>query len=82
MALSVVSPNANGLRSADKRAGVLQKLRSLPVTVDVVLLQETHCSSKVECEAWFRGSVFFFPVGSLGSVRYSPVGHSSYIDHA
>ena len=58
----------NGLRSADKRAGVLQWLRSLPVTVDVVSLQEVHCSSMAECESWFRGSGFLC-VGSFGSVR-------------
>lgn len=68
MALSVVSLNAIGLPSGDKPAGVLQWRQSLPVTVDVVLLQETYCSSMVECEAWFRGSGFLC-VGSFGMVR-------------
>ena len=34
----------------------MQLLRSLPVSVDVVCLQETHCLSVVECYTWFQSS--------------------------
>ena len=47
MALNVISVNANGLRDSDKRAGLLQYLRSLPSVV--VCLQECHWSSDSEC---------------------------------
>ena len=56
MALSIISLNVNGLHESSKREGLLQWLRSLPVTVDVVSLQETHCTSDVECHSWFSSS--------------------------
>ena len=43
---------------ADKRAGFLQWLHSLPVVVDVVCIQEYHCVSLAECDLWFRSSCF------------------------
>ena len=43
---------------ADKRAGFLQRLHSLPVVVDVVCIQEYHCVSLAECDLWFRSSGF------------------------
>ena len=43
---------------ADKRAGFLQWLHSLPVVVDVVSIQEYHCVSLAECDLWFRSSGF------------------------
>ena len=51
-----------------KRIGLVQWLRSLPVCVDVVCLQETHCTSASECSAWFRSSGFT-PVVSPGSAH-------------
>lgn len=51
MALLIVSINANGLRDLDKRSGFLQWLRSLPCTVDVVCVQEAHCTSAFECDS-------------------------------
>ena len=42
----------------------MQWLRSLPVVVDVVCLQETHCVSAVECSLWFRSSGFDSVVSS------------------
>ena len=56
MALSIVTLNANGLRDQSKRAGLLQWLRSLTAAPDIVCLQECHCSSDLECQAWFRAS--------------------------
>ena len=58
MALSIFQLNANGLRNPDKRAGLLQWLRSFAVIPDVVCLQEAHCVSDVECQSWFRSSGF------------------------
>ena len=58
MALSILSLNCNGIRDQSKRSGLLQWLRSLPVSVDIVCLQETHCVSVVECSSWFRSSGF------------------------
>ena len=58
MALSILSLNCNGIRDESKRNGLLQWLRSLPVVVDVVCLQETHCVSVAECSLWFRSSGF------------------------
>ena len=58
MALSVLSLNCNGIRDQSKRTGLLQWLRSLPVTVDVVCLQETHCVSSSDCSLWFASSGF------------------------
>ena len=43
---------------ADKRAGFLQWLHSLPVVVDVVCIQEYHRVSLAECDLWFRSSGF------------------------
>lgn len=51
MALLIVSINANGLRDLDKRSGFLRWLRSLPCTVDVVCVQEAHCTSAFECDS-------------------------------
>ena len=79
MALSIISINVNGLRESSKRDGLLQWLRSLPVTVDVVSLQETHCTSDVECHSWFpfSGLNFVLSPGSGRSggciVLYRPV---------
>jgi len=47
MALSIFSLNVNGLRKSSEREGLVQWLQSLPLTVDVVCLQETHCISDV-----------------------------------
>ena len=68
MALSIISLNVNGLREPSKREGLLQWLRSLPVSVDVVCLQESHCVSDVECHSWFSSSGLSF-VLSPGSSR-------------
>ena len=56
MASSIVTLNANGLRDQSKRAGLLQWFRSLTVVLDIVCLQECHCSSDLECQSWFRSS--------------------------
>ena len=58
MALSILTLNYNGIRDQSKRKGLVQWLRSLPVSVDVVCLQETHCVSSVECSSWFLSSGF------------------------
>lgn len=58
MALSILSLNCNGLRDQSKRHGLVHWLRSIPVSVDVVCLQETHCLSVAECSLWFRSSGF------------------------
>ena len=58
MALTIVTLNYNGLRDQSKRDGLVQWLRSIPVSVDVVCLQETHCVSSAECSLWFRSSGF------------------------
>ena len=68
MALSVLSLNCNGIRDQPKRAGLVQWLRSLPVCVDIVCLQETHCLSLFECSLWFQSSGFSFSL-SCGSVH-------------
>ena len=68
MALSIIQLNTNGIRNSDKRAGLLQWLRSLSVVPDVVCLQETHCVSDVECQSWFRSSGFH-SVASPGSQK-------------
>ena len=62
MALSVISLNVNGLRDPSKRSAFVQWLHSLPVQVDVVCLQETHCLSDVECNSWFSFCGFSFVV--------------------
>ena len=56
MALSFITLNVNGLRDVDKRAGVVHWLQSLPSPVDVVCLQETHCTSVEECTRWFSAT--------------------------
>ena len=53
---------------AEKRAGFLQWLHSLPVVVDVVCIQESHCVSLAECDLWFRSSGFLSVV-SPGSKK-------------
>ena len=58
MALSLLSLNCNGIRDQFKRTGLVQWLGSLPVIVDVVCLQETHCVSQTECTLWFSSSGF------------------------
>lgn len=68
MALSVLSLNCNGMRDQPKRAGLVQWLRSLPVRVDIVCLQETHCLSMSECSLWFQSSGFSCAL-SCGSVH-------------
>ena len=68
MALSVLSLNCNGIRDQPKRAGLVQWLRSLPVSVDIVCLQETHCLSLSECSLWFQSSGFSCAL-SCGSVH-------------
>ena len=68
MALSIISLNVNGMWDQSKRLGLVQWLRSLPVTVDVVCLQETHCTSDSECSSWLSSSGFSCAV-SPGSVK-------------
>ena len=58
MALSILSLNTNGIRDNAKRDGLVQWLRSLPVSLDLVCLQETHCTSGDECCSWFLSSGF------------------------
>ena len=58
MALRVITINANGLRDSDNRAGLLQYFRSLPSVVDVVCLQECHCSSEMSVKCGFVPPVF------------------------
>ena len=58
MVLSILSLHCNGIRDQSKRSGLLQWLRFLPVSVDIVCLQETHCVSVAECSSWFRSSGF------------------------
>ena len=66
MALSIITLNVNGLRDVHKCAGVLQWLQLLPSPVDVVCLQETHCSSVEECTRWFSATGLSC-VASVGS---------------
>ena len=68
MALSVLSLNCNGIRDQPKHAGLVQWLRSLPLSVDIVCLQETHCLSFSECSLWFQSSGFSCAL-SCGSVH-------------
>ena len=58
MALSILSFNCNGIRDQSKRVGLFQWLRSLPVTVDIVCLQETHAVSLADCFLCFASSGF------------------------
>ena len=68
MALSILTLNCNGIWDQYKRSGLVQWLRSLPVSVDVVCLQETRCISVSECSLWFQ-SAGFSSVVSPGSVH-------------
>ena len=68
MALSVITVNVNGLRDAVKRAGVMQWLHALPAPVDIVCLQEVHCTSVEECTRWFSSTGLLCVVSS-GSVH-------------
>ena len=68
MVLSVLSLNCNGIRDQPKHAGLMQWLRSLPVSVDIVCLQETHCLSFSECSLWFQSSGYSCAL-SCGSVH-------------
>ena len=64
--MSFLTLNVNGLRDANKRAGLLQWLSHL--ALDFVCLQETHVISSDECNSWF--SPFgFLCVASPGSVH-------------
>ena len=58
---------------ADKRAGFLQWLRSLPAVVDVVCIQESHCASLAECDLWFRSSGFLSVVSPGSKKSYGCV---------
>ena len=58
MELTLITVDANGLCSVDKRSVLVQWLRSLPTVPDVVCLQEYHCVSLEECQSWFRSSGF------------------------
>ena len=60
--LSIISININGLRGLDKTSGLSQWVRSLPCTVDVVCIQEDHCTSVFECDSWCRSSGFLSSV--------------------
>ena len=55
---TLVSINANGLHVEDKWLGFIHWLQSLPVVVDIVCIQESHCVSDTECLSWFRTSGF------------------------
>ena len=68
MALSIITINVNGLRDAAKRAGVVQWLQALPSPIDIVCLQEVHCTSVEECTRWFSSSGLSCVVSS-GSVH-------------
>ena len=68
MALSILTLNCNGIRDQSKWLGLVQWLRSLPVSVDVVCLQETHRVSTSECSLWFQSSGFSSVV-SCGSAH-------------
>ena len=68
MALSILTLNCNGIRDQPKRAGLVQWLHSLPVSADIVCLQEMHCLSLSECSMWFQSSGFSCAL-SCGSVH-------------
>ena len=70
MELTLITVNANGLCSVDKRSVLVQWLRSLPTVPDVICQQECHCVSLEECRSWFRSSGFSSVVssGSVGPV--------------
>ena len=63
---SFLSLNVNGLRDANKRAGLLQWLSHL--SLDFVCLQEAHVLSPEECNSWFS-SFGFLSLASPGSVH-------------
>ena len=69
MALSILTHNCDGIRDLSKKNGLIQWLRSLPASVDVVCLQEAHCVSASECSLWFHSSGFGSMV-SPGSVYF------------
>ena len=54
LTFTLLTLNVNGLWQADKRAGLIHWLRSLPYDVDVICLQEVHCVSILEGQSWFR----------------------------
>ena len=58
MAVTMPSRICNGLRDQPKRLGLFQWLQSLPCSVDIVCLQESHCTSVSECRSWFSSSGF------------------------
>ena len=58
MALSIISLNAYALRAQDKRSGLRQWISSLPLTVDIVCLQEAHVVSQAEASLWFSSAGF------------------------
>ena len=68
MALSIITIDVNGSRDVDKRAGVVQWLQALPSPIDIVCLQEVHCTSAEECSRWFS-STGLSCVVSWGSVH-------------
>ena len=68
MVLSILSLNCNGLRDQSKRHGLMRWLRSLPLSVDVVCLQESHCLSTSGYSLWFQSSGFLSAI-SPGSLR-------------
>lgn len=79
MALNILTLNVNGLRDANKRAGLLMWLSNL--SVSFVVLQETHVSSCSEADSWFC-RYGFQVVASPGSLRscgtvvlYRPIFH-------
>ena len=62
MALSCVSLNVNGMRDSCKRNILYQWLRDF--FFDICLLQETHCSSQEDVNAWskeWKGKAFWSP---------------------
>ena len=68
MALSIITINVNGLRDAAKHAGVVRWLQALPTPIDIVCLQEVHCTSVEECTRWFSFTGLFC-VASPGSAH-------------
>ena len=58
MALSIISLNVYGLRDQDKRSGLRQWISSLPLTVDIVCLQEAHVVSQAEASLCFSSAGF------------------------
>lgn len=66
--LNIVALNVFGLRKSGKQAGLIHWIRSLPSSPEIVCLQEMHCISSEEAQAWFAASRFSVAV-SPGSVR-------------